>query len=73
LQDIQDFLSLYWSLVGFKQGKFAQAFTLLLPVLFSWKGWQLLTQVIYARRCEQTFQQDCPAPRPKQMPLLSEM
>lgn len=73
LQDIQDFLSLYWSLVGFKQGKFDQALSLLFPALFSWKGWQLLTQVIYARKVYHTSQQDCQEPRPKQMPLLSEI
>lgn len=73
LQDIQDFLSLYWSLVGFKQGKFNQAFTLLFPALFSWKGWQLLIQVIYTRRFEQIFPQDYPEPTPKRMSLSSEM
>lgn len=73
LQDIQDFLTLYWSLVGFKQGKFDQALPLLFPALFSRKGWQLLTQVIYARNFDQTSQQDCQEPKPKQMPLLSEI
>lgn len=73
LQDIQDFLTLYWSLVGFKQGKFDQALSLLFPALFSRKGWQLLTQVIYARKFYHTSQPDCQEPRPKPMPLLSEL
>ncbi|MEQ9668756.1 glycosyltransferase family 2 protein [Coleofasciculus sp. G2-EDA-02] len=72
LQDIQDFLTLYWSLVGFKQGKFSDAFTLLFPALFSRKAWQLLTQVIYARKFEQTSEQHCQEPMSKRMSLSPE-
>ena len=50
IKDIRAFLHLYWSVIGFKQGKISAAFKIMFPAIFSLVAWHLLTTVIYSRR-----------------------
>ncbi len=50
---IHAFLQLYWSLVGFKQGKLVDALKMLFPAILSLKALQLLIRMIYSRKISQ--------------------
>lgn len=50
LKDIHAFISLYWSLIGFKQRQTGAALGMLFPALFSLSAWQMLAKVISSRK-----------------------
>jgi GT2 family glycosyltransferase len=50
LKDIHAFISLYWSLIGFKQRQPTAAWEMLFPAIFSLSAWQMLARVIASRK-----------------------